>query len=67
MPAQCGWPNTHRVVVFNRLCGEAVLRGADIFVRGIICADSGIRKGEDFAVSLKERLVMQQEEEIQNI
>ncbi|KAL7557154.1 hypothetical protein ACA910_002434 [Epithemia clementina (nom. ined.)] len=41
---------THRSVVVDRLCGEAVLRGADIFVRGILVADAGIRSGEALAV-----------------
>jgi hypothetical protein len=41
---------THRVVVCDRFCGEAVLRGSDIFVRGILSADSGIQKGQTVAV-----------------
>ena len=45
-----GWPMTHRVVLCDRYCGEAVLRGADIFVRGILAADSGISKQEMVAV-----------------
>jgi len=45
-----GWPDTHRVVICDRFCGEAVLRGSDIFVRGILCADSGVRAGEEVAV-----------------
>ena len=46
-----GWPDTHRVIICDRFCGEAVLRGSDIFVRGILCADSGVRSGEEVAVS----------------
>jgi 16S rRNA methyltransferase RsmB/F len=34
-----GWPCSHAVVVVDRLCGEAVLRGADVFVKGILVAD----------------------------
>lgn len=45
-----GWPMTHRAVLCDRFCGEAVLRGSDIFVRGILAADSGISKGETVAV-----------------
>lgn len=45
-----GWPMTHRVVLCDRLCGEAVLRGSDIFVRGILAADSAISYGETVAV-----------------
>lgn len=44
------WPRTHRVVLVDRFCGEAALRGADIFVRGILAADSGIRPDESVAV-----------------
>lgn len=47
---QEGWPMTHRVVVCDVFCGEAVLRGSDIFVRGIMAADQGIRKDETVAV-----------------
>ena len=45
-----GWPISHRLVIIDRLCGEAVLRGADIFVKGILVTDMGIRKGEEVAV-----------------
>lgn len=48
--AENGWPMTHRVVVCDRFCGEAVLRGSDIFVRGVICADSGIKENEKVGV-----------------
>lgn len=48
--AQKGWPLTHRVIVCDRFCGEAVLRGSDIFVRGVLSADTGIRPGENIAV-----------------
>jgi hypothetical protein len=48
--ADMGWPLTHRVVICDRFCGEAVLRGSDIFVRGVICTDSGIQTGEQVAV-----------------
>lgn len=44
------WPLTHRVVVCDRFCGEAVLRGSDIFVRGVLAADAKIRAGEQVAV-----------------
>jgi 16S rRNA C967 or C1407 C5-methylase (RsmB/RsmF family)/predicted ribosome-associated RNA-binding protein Tma20 len=45
-----GWPITHRCVIIDRFCAEAVLRGADIFVKGILCADAGITEGEEVAV-----------------
>lgn len=45
-----GWPMTHRVVLCDRFCGEAVLRGSDIFVRGILAADANIQAGETVAV-----------------
>jgi hypothetical protein len=41
---------THRVIICDRFCGEAVLRGSDIFVRGVIVADAGIEVGEQVAV-----------------
>lgn len=46
-----GWPMTHRTIIVDRFCGEAVLRGAQIFVKGILCADAGIKEGEEVAVS----------------
>ena len=45
-----GWPMTHRVILCDRFCGEAVLRGSDIYVRGILVADPGIHQGETVAV-----------------
>ena len=45
-----GWPMTHRVILCDRFCGEAVLRGSDIYVRGILVADPGIQQGETVAV-----------------
>jgi hypothetical protein len=47
-----GWPLSHRVVIVDRFCAEAVLRGANIFVKGILCADSGIKEGEEVAVGV---------------
>jgi len=45
-----GWPLSHRAIVCDRFCGEAVLRGSDIFVGGIMAADSGIKAKEEVAV-----------------
>jgi predicted ribosome-associated RNA-binding protein Tma20 len=45
-----GWPMDYRSIICDRFCGEAVLRGSDIFVRGVLAADSGIRAGEKVAV-----------------
>lgn len=47
---EIGWPVAHRVVIVDRFCGEAVLRGAHIFVRGILVADRGIQPEETVAV-----------------
>lgn len=45
-----GWPMTHRVIMCDRFCGEAVLRGSDIFVKGVLSADTGVQRGETVAV-----------------
>mmetsp|Transcript_18372 Transcript_18372/g.42384 ORF Transcript_18372/g.42384 Transcript_18372/m.42384 type:complete len:564 (+) Transcript_18372:48-1739(+) len=45
-----GWPMSHRCIICDRFCGEAVLRGSDIFVMGVMAADSSIRAGEKVAV-----------------
>jgi hypothetical protein len=47
---RAGWPKSHKVVICDRLCGEAVLRGSDIYVRGVQCTDAGIVTGEEIAV-----------------
>ena len=36
---------TMRSILVDRLCGESVLRGSDIFIKGIISAQKGINKG----------------------
>lgn len=41
---------TLKVVLVDRFCGESVLRGSDIFVKGIISADKGITKGSICAI-----------------
>jgi hypothetical protein len=48
--ANVGWPTTHRVLLCDRFCGAAVLRGSDIFVVGVLAADVGIRSGENVAI-----------------
>ena len=45
-----GWPTSHRAILCDRFCAEAVLRGSDIFVRGILLADAGILAGDVLAV-----------------
>jgi 16S rRNA C967 or C1407 C5-methylase (RsmB/RsmF family) len=45
-----GWPMTHRVVLVDHFCGEAVLRGSDIFVRGVLAADMNIKSGDVVAI-----------------
>ena len=47
---ELGWPVAHRAVIVDRFCGEAVLRGSHIFVRGIMAADRGIQPDETVAV-----------------
>ncbi len=47
---QQGWPMTHRSIIVDRFCGEAVLRGSDIFVMGVMAADANIWEGEKVAV-----------------
>ena len=34
-----------KIVIVDRLCGEAVLKSADIFVRGVLTASQGIERG----------------------
>jgi len=45
-----GWPMTYRSIICDRFCGEAVLRGSDIFVMGVMAADTNIQAGEKVAV-----------------
>ena len=48
--SELGWPMSHRSIVVDRYCGEAVLRGSNIFVKGILAADSGIVEQEEVAI-----------------
>lgn len=48
--AKKGWPMSHRAIIVDRFCGEAVLRGANVFVRGVLSADLGIAADEEIAV-----------------
>lgn len=43
------WPN-QKVIICDTFCGEAILRGANIFVKGVMCADKSIHKGDIVAV-----------------
>jgi methyltransferase NSUN6 len=45
-----GFPLTHKVIICDRFCGEAVLRGSSIFVKGILAADVKIAKDDTLAV-----------------
>jgi 16S rRNA methyltransferase RsmB/F len=47
---QFGWPMTHRIVLCDRFCAEAVLRGSHVFIPGILCTDNAIETGETVAV-----------------
>ena len=39
-------------VIVDRVCGEAVLRGADVFVRGVVGASAGIEVGQRVCVTV---------------
>ncbi|OQR81166.1 hypothetical protein ACHHYP_16709 [Achlya hypogyna] len=41
---------TRKKIIVDRLCGEAVLRGSDIFARGVMCASSALNPGDDVAI-----------------
>ena len=42
-----GWSGCsgHKIVIVDRLCGEAVLRGADVFCRGVLVAEQFLASG----------------------
>mmetsp|Transcript_32899 Transcript_32899/g.42048 ORF Transcript_32899/g.42048 Transcript_32899/m.42048 type:complete len:480 (+) Transcript_32899:151-1590(+) len=40
----------HRVVILDRACGEAVLRGSDVFACGVMCAGQYIKPGQQVDV-----------------
>ncbi len=42
--------NKKSIIIVDRLCGEAVLRGSDIFARGVMCASSAINAGDDVMI-----------------
>ena len=48
---ELGWKTECPIIICDRLCGEAVLRGSNIFVRGVMVADANIRKDQKVAVS----------------
>ena len=48
--AENGWPVDRRAIICDRKCGESVLRGSDIFVRGVSVSDFGLEEGEEVAV-----------------
>nr|CAB3264459.1 putative methyltransferase NSUN6 [Phallusia mammillata] len=39
-----------KVVLVDQLCGMAILRGADVFVPGVLCMPKGLKKKDDVAV-----------------
>ncbi|ETV93952.1 hypothetical protein H310_12287 [Aphanomyces invadans] len=41
---------TTKKIIVDRLCGEAVLRGSDIFARGVMCASSALNAGDQVLV-----------------
>eukprot|EP00252_Welwitschia_mirabilis_P028106 TRINITY_DN9990_c0_g1_i2.p1 TRINITY_DN9990_c0_g1~~TRINITY_DN9990_c0_g1_i2.p1 ORF type:complete len:536 (-),score=113.50 TRINITY_DN9990_c0_g1_i2:116-1723(-) len=48
--AKCG--NPLKEVIVSRKCAEAVLRGADVFVPGVIACSAHVEKGDMVAVSV---------------
>lgn len=40
------FPLDFKVVICDRFCGEAVLRGSDIFIRGVLAADRNVEIGD---------------------
>ena len=48
--AENGWPVDRRAIICDRKCGESVLRGSDIFVRGVSVSDFGLEEGEEVVV-----------------
>lgn len=43
-------PTSTKIVLVDRFCGEAVLRGSDIFVKGVLAASAGIWQNDTVAV-----------------
>ncbi|KDO27446.1 hypothetical protein SPRG_07034 [Saprolegnia parasitica CBS 223.65] len=41
---------SRKKIIVDRLCGEAVLRGSDIFARGVMCASSALSHSEPVAI-----------------
>ncbi|KAF0715790.1 Aste57867_3159 [Aphanomyces stellatus] len=41
---------TRKKIIVDRLCGEAVLRGSDIFARGVMCASTALNVGDDVVI-----------------
>jgi hypothetical protein len=39
-----------KVVIVDRLCGEAILRGAHVYIPGVLCTDSILYRGDCVAV-----------------
>jgi 16S rRNA C967 or C1407 C5-methylase (RsmB/RsmF family) len=39
-----------KIVLVDKICGEAVLRGSDIFVKGVVAASPGLRPNDRVAV-----------------
>ena len=44
------FPVHYKVIICDRFCGEAVLRGSNIFVRGVLAADRNVECGDDVCV-----------------
>ncbi|GMI11249.1 hypothetical protein TrRE_jg8153, partial [Triparma retinervis] len=47
---ECKGPSSSPSVIVDRVCAEALLRGADVFKPGIICAHGDIRMGTKLQV-----------------
>lgn len=45
-----GWPNDYKIIIVDRLTGEAILRGSNVFVRGVQAASSSVFANRRVAV-----------------
>jgi predicted ribosome-associated RNA-binding protein Tma20 len=48
--SQSGWPIDYKVIIVDRLTGEAILRGSHVYVRGVQAASSTVHVNERVAV-----------------
>jgi hypothetical protein len=48
--SQSGWPIDYKIIIVDRLTGEAILRGSHVYVRGVQAASSTVHVNERVAV-----------------